>query len=147
MSLWNQETACLTAGELRFAPEESQQALVDMLLSLCSEKPKCDLSGDSLLLPFPPQRVRGGTLGVIAETARGALHAVTLWVEGVRSGPPTAAKQRALLFSAMSLRDPCPDTQRPVAVTLCRGATAYFATDPRLGAATLRIVYAEKQPC
>jgi len=56
----------------------------------------------------------------------------------------TAAEQRALLFRCIGTPDPCADTMRSVLRRYAFG-TAWIATDPRSGGASLRITYAVKE--
>ena len=56
----------------------------------------------------------------------------------------TAAQQRALLFGWIGFADPCPDTMRCVLRRYAFG-TAWIASDPRSGGASLRITYTVKE--
>ena len=92
-------------------------------------------------VPFPAFAVPGGRLSCVCFLKEERLWAAEIWVEGVgKHLRRTAERQRAFLFACLGAADPYPDSHGGVLLR-CPFGTALVATDPRTGAATLRLTY------
>ena len=84
---------------------------------------------------------KGGSLALVCALRLGCLCGVTLHVQAVGGKEGVGAdRQRAFLFRALGLRDPCPDTRRTVRVACAFGHLLIYS-DPYTGSAAARIQY------
>lgn len=134
MPLLDEETGRLTlGGGLTLSKGMSKSLLTELFGKVMGGKPHCDLTGDDILLPFPAKELAGGRLAPVCILEGGRLRAVRIWAVGAKDG-------RALLFSALAAKDPCPDTKSAVEIAFPFG-TADISLDPRTGTASMLISY------
>lgn len=97
------------------------------------------LGGTDDLAVLSPRPCEGGTLLPVCEGKNGALCAVTLYAL-----TSDATKQRAALFCALQLADPCPDTRLCVRLG-CAFGELQISTEPYFGRSRARIEYRESE--
>lgn len=96
---------------------------------------------NDLTLCLKARDIDGGSVALICVVSPDGLKCVTLTPCAVAGRADAGAdRQRAFLFAALGLKDPCPDTRRVVRVR-CAFGTVTLSTDPYTGAAAARLDY------
>lgn len=137
MPFLDEQTGTLTfSEELSFIAHMPLEALLSLHEQWGGALPK-----GRDILPFPAKAVDGGSVAPVCILRDGLLHEVRLFAACVGArNHPTAEQQRAFFFQLLSLRDHSPDSRRCSHITYPFG-TVLIATDPRTGAALLRVEY------
>lgn len=129
-------------------PETGELAFSDGL-RLCGGMP-CEAlglsSGQSGLIRLESRAVPGGRLIPLVRIEGGVIRSVFLSVSSIGGHSiRSAAKQRAFLFSRLSLQDPCPDALAPVLIH-CPFGEITFSSEPHTGRVEACLIYAARQP-
>lgn len=96
---------------------------------------------DDLTLLLGAHPLEGGRLAPVCLLDKDGLRCVTLHVDRVgQKSDAGAEQQRSFLFSAFSLRDPCPDSRRGVKARYPFGSVTIY-TEPCTGVASARVEY------
>ena len=139
MPFLNETTGTISLdGGIRFTAHMPRKALLKMLLALSGNAPDAEDAG---VLLIPACTACGGKLAPVCTLQNHVLTEITLTVVSVGQRLQlTAEQQRAFLLSCIGVKDPCPDTYRPCEFN-CAFGSMLLHCDPRLGSASLRIVY------
>lgn len=133
---------CAQAGRISFA--DGLRLYAGMPAGELGERCRNPASG-VLTVCLDARAVRGGGIAPVCTLDAQGLRAVVLHACQVGAKTPVKAdRQRAFLFAALRLRDPCPDTRRCVKVRYPFGEIAIYS-DPYTGTPAARIEY-DREP-
>ncbi len=134
--VWDENTGKIALADgVTLWPQMPRRKLIAELETLTGKPCRVDDLQHASVLSCAAFPFCGGRAACLCTFHRGRLHTVELY-----PAAGTAALRRALLFRFLGAQDPCPDTPRGVLRRFAAG-TAYVATDPRGGGASLRITY------